>query len=791
MECNELPETIWKKIDEDLTRNAEEELQRSAFAWEEKKQPGGSVEETGNISAFTGGQFSSLRAVFRLLNNSDGHGAILADDVGLGKTRVALEAVRRVVNESRSKRVAIIVPNPLFDQWIEEMQRSSFCVLRKGHEPLKKRNSYVDCLALRCIDDLIKGEACVMRDKKLSDRALNARIVLLTQNLFAIRTGLNTRRDLKNDARWGYYWDFCSALSKVREIDKERHGRGKRISLKRETQGWLEKRIMGRGSISPKGGDETHASLDDFVPPKGPNDAIKAKVKSLFLSLTAILLGSFDMIVIDEAHKGRGAIADSSDKRTHRTALTTLVQSLYRRKHCRVLAMTATPVDIDSTGKGWCQILDRIDVPADHQKSLEKTIDKYLEDLEALQTGPEGDATLLKNFNQSQKAFASVMKHYLIRRLKNDHISRSNLDRKQLIVKPTDAAWAKAICEAEALSFVCGECDADENDSRERRRQAQRLRLTIGNGHGISRLLASAAPKTKEESEQDKQFVQSMEQGCAKDWLVKLQKSLTSAQKKLHPAIYAVAKEIDENKEFSDEKILVFGYYISPIRQLVDLLNVRFYIKQYRSDDKSRIPAGTVLTGAEALVLKRLQQQEKDIPSQKELNRFLNGCNGSRANGRNYACALCGDVEAEERAAIQKAFNKENCFPRVLVAQTQIGSEGLNLHKQCSVVIFLHPDWNPRVLEQGIGRVNRIGSLWERRYREYKDNKDKGGELPHPIAVREVVFEGTYDEENWRILGVRWRRMRAFLDGEISADKTLENPFDPETILKTDESHSG
>jgi SNF2 family DNA or RNA helicase len=49
----------------------------------------------------------------------------------------------------------------------------------------------------------------------------------------------------------------------------------------------------------------------------------------------------------------------------------------------------------------------------------------------------------------------------------------------------------------------------------------------------------------------------------------------------------------------------------------------------------------------------------------------------------------------------------------VLVAQSVVGREGLNLHRACRTVILLHPEWNPGVVEQQIGRVDRLSSYWE------------------------------------------------------------------------------
>lgn len=98
----------------------------------------------------------------------------------------------------------------------------------------------------------------------------------------------------------------------------------------------------------------------------------------------------------------------------------------------------------------------------------------------------------------------------------------------------------------------------------------------------------------------------------------------------------------------------------------------------------------------------------------------------------------------------------------VLIAQSLVGREGLNLHEACRVVVLLHPEWNPAVVEQQIGRVDRVGSRWAQALR----HRRCGAHLPR-IEVLPVVFRGTYDEHNWRVLRERWDDLRAQLHGEV------------------------
>lgn len=72
---------------------------------------------------------------------------------------------------------------------------------------------------------------------------------------------------------------------------------------------------------------------------------------------------------------------------------------------------------------------------------------------------------------------------------------------------------------------------------------------------------------------------------------------------------------------------------------------------------------------------------------------------------------LDGEMGAERRVVVCAAFNSP-LAPDILVC-TAIGSEGIDLHKECSEVIHHDLPWNPARLEQRIGRLDRVGRLGE------------------------------------------------------------------------------
>jgi hypothetical protein len=131
-----------------------------------------------------------------------------------------------------------------------------------------------------------------------------------------------------------------------------------------------------------------------------------------------------------------------------------------------------------------------------------------------------------------------------------------------------------------------------------------------------------------------------------------------------------------------------------------------------------------------------------------------------------FARLMYGGTRPESRRMIQLAFNRAKSFPRVLVAQSLVGREGLNLHKSCRIVVLLHPEWNPGVVEQQIGRVDRVDSRWCNELKKALASETPADKLPR-IEVRPVIFRGTYDEHNWKVLRERWDNLRAQLHGDV------------------------
>jgi len=90
--------------------------------------------------------------------------------------------------------------------------------------------------------------------------------------------------------------------------------------------------------------------------------------------------------------------------------------------------------------------------------------------------------------------------------------------------------------------------------------------------------------------------------------------------------------------------------------------------------------------------------------------------------------AMHGGMPIDQRRSAVDAFNDGHVD--VLVA-TDAAGEGLNLHHRCRLVVDLELPWNPRRLEQRVGRVDRLG---QRRIVH-------AIHLIHPHTIEERVLE--------------------------------------------------
>jgi len=117
----------------------------------------------------------------------------------------------------------------------------------------------------------------------------------------------------------------------------------------------------------------------------------------------------------------------------------------------------------------------------------------------------------------------------------------------------------------------------------------------------------------------------------------------------------------------------------------------------------------------------------------------------------------------------ERVFNGFNTplLPEVLIC-TQVGQEGIDLHRQCRHVIHYDLAWNPAVLEQRTGRADRIGS------KTFRERSDSGASTVF-LEVGVPFLAGTYDERMYEELRLRAQTFEVLTGGDFTADHVAED----------------
>jgi superfamily II DNA/RNA helicase len=125
-----------------------------------------------------------------------------------------------------------------------------------------------------------------------------------------------------------------------------------------------------------------------------------------------------------------------------------------------------------------------------------------------------------------------------------------------------------------------------------------------------------------------------------------------------------------------------------------------------------------------------------------------------------------------DRDAVFSGFNTP-LLPDILVC-TQVGQEGIDLHRHCRHVIHYDLGWNPAAIEQRTGRTDRIGSKAAReRNMVLKRNGDRHlpeDQLPG-LDIAMPYLAGTYDERMFERLRTRAQVFDILTGGDPTADQ--------------------
>lgn len=183
-------------------------------------------------------------------------------------------------------------------------------------------------------------------------------------------------------------------------------------------------------------------------------------------------------------------------------------------------------------------------------------------------------------------------------------------------------------------------------------------------------------------------------------------------------------------------------------------------------------PAGVDLLRRWRLFAERLAKARRQIaavdPNQQQDSEFtriraaLLGAaaeddhSAGRAGTRAPVRRAHGGTDRHVRERLIALFNTP-LAPDVLVASSVMG-EGIDLHQECRFVIHHDLDWNPSVLEQRTGRLDRIGALAER------EGKN--------IEVYEPYLAGTHDEKMFRVVKDRAQWFDIVMGRATGADES-------------------
>lgn len=807
------------------------------------------------------GQKASLLAIAKRLPQN---GVILADEVGMGKTRVAVCLALAV--QKAGGRVAILVPPGLGYQWNEELQQVGVQV-----PPL-----------LRTFFQYLEAWSDPENLRPWFDQS----ILVISHKFTNWRLGANAV-----PRRWNLLPEVYASR---RRMNCNRWPRGYKGYREGDLLG--DERVQSAAQhIAKYNGDRLDAILttvvwnDELL--DGANYSKGEKFRPLLEQVVGLGLGFFDLIIIDEAHKARGM----------ETCLSTLLERVVQPSACaRRLAMTATPIELHN--EQWEQMLQRLRVDEVIIQNITKSINNYQQAVDNLRLRPN-EKDCRQAFATASEACQNALSPYLLRRDKREeesiiafqHLSGEGYyayrSWEPIEITPSGQTpvWKEAICAAEAMSFCARSHRNDENAAQNR--NANTVRLTVANGHGLAAMVDHIL------EEENIEPVQAQNKRAARlDWWLKvLGRTFANGDDALfsHPAILAAVNRIEEISK-AGEKVLVFGRFNRPLQALTRLLNAREMLhsldeerpwpqstvreeekaavaaawsqlnrgkdfnliklneklkKQYtklenqRSDYPEKlmekIKEGLLKDGRYAKFFKNFQDNKEiqkyliraiqhmlgldlstlepadctqafielmdaagepekviDIVGDREeaeedsspdwesiLQRLVTEYSDEDYGGRaKYARFMSGQTEMPGRRFLQAAFNSKRSSLKVLVAQSMVAQEGLNLHRACRNVLILHPVWNPGTLEQQIGRIDRIGSLWEQKLRNYIEHRKKAGEKENPaqviprLRVHAVIFRDTYDQYNWNVLLRRRADLQAQLNGIILTSE--EVPLD-------------
>jgi len=421
----------------------------------------------------------------------------------------------------------------------------------------------------------------------------------------------------------------------------------------------------------------------------------------------------------------------------------------------RVLALTATPLGIDIDSNHWARFFNLLGlkeeeklneiarisrgiIHSDFDKETEKNeklIADYRKQFKGIIFRSRRETYYQEKFKKIYKnKFGGNFENQRINEAVNQRIER--IPRDIIITEEQKEKWRTLICAVEALSFCPSERENKSGFDK-------RSRLTVANTHCLLRIIEDFELEQEEDKGDDKEgedvtdpikLEKKIWENIAKECLRTLFGSSSGKEEKkknvvkenplYKGVIEIVKKHFEEGKE---DRVLIFSYNTTPAKILRDIL-----------DD--------------------------------ELKKIFKDREGK------YCQCIDGGTSEQERRKVIKEFSEcgdHQSKLKCLIAQIRVAGEGLDLHKNCDTVIFLQPEWNPIYVEQGIGRVDRVKSLWVNKMEKWDPRKSEDSPK---ITVYFPRFKDTYNFSKWNVLEQRWKVMKIVLNGKDDSHDDVLHP---------------
>jgi hypothetical protein len=548
-------------------------------------------------------QHKSLAWIGRQLQQQPG--VLIADEVGLGKTRLAI--VLAVCVAACGGRVAILVPPGLTFQWRDEELRAFLDQLSELDLDWVPKD--ITTKVLRTYPDLFDDGA----QAPAYPLSAHAQFLFISH-----RFGLPQRlASITQDELWGL--PFALKLELVRDGRLVR-GAGALVlsDAQRNAAAWLARKIPKTLRDRVTDGPLSKVSTATFQDP----DA-----QTLFRNLIGELVGDFDLVIVDEAHKSRaGADAMTSGEKTANTIMQSrlslcmneiVLRPRSASHHARRLALTATPMEMKA--EQWAGVLHRLGIAPAEVDRLTETVQAFSDAVQALQVGSPSEVARL---SEASAAFQASLQSIVTRRVWRDHDTVKRFA--PHAAQPGAAHPHRRMIEtkialdslprAERLQLACAESLATAS----RGITAASALKNAGSRHSQALPLISESQaelptkpivETENAGDNERAVSERAKQQRQAFWVSTL-RSLAGGMGNVaseprwslqwHPKVHRAIRLIEELAT-RNEKVLVFAEFIDPMTALDRALNIRNYLRHVCSGQPVPLPAGIKLDDPDLL----------------------------------------------------------------------------------------------------------------------------------------------------------------------------------------------